>query len=83
MQIVFSNEFKKDYKKIRNEATRIKIIKALKALAEMPGKGKMLGNVLHGKRSIRFKPYRLIYELRQNELIVLCFDHRKNVYKDI
>lgn len=80
MKIIFSDEFKKEYRKIKDGSTRIRIMKSLKALAEMPEKGKHLGNVLHGKRSIRIKPFRLIYELKGDELHVLCFDHRGKIY---
>lgn len=83
MKIVFSDQFRKEYKKIKDNAMRLRIIKAFKALAEMPEKGKHLGNILHGKRSIRIKPFRLIYEIKSNELHVLCFDHRNHVYENV
>ena len=81
MEILFSDSFKKEYKKIRDSATRARIIKALKALAENPEKGKNLSNVLHGKKSVRIASYRLIYEYHENRIAVYCFDPKKYVYK--
>ncbi len=81
MRIVFSGQFKKEFRKIKDSGTQTRIMKAIQALAEFPEKGKHLGNVLHGKRSVRITPHRLLYEFKQGDLVVLCFDHRKTVYK--
>ena len=80
MEILFSNEFKKDFKKIKDKTTRIKIIKQLKKLAEMPEAGKPLMYNLKKHRSIRVPPFRIIYRLEQDKIIINCFDHRGNVY---
>jgi len=80
LNIVFSDEFRKDYRKIKDKTTRLRIIKILKALANNPEKGKPLSNILHGKRTVRVKPFRLVYKIEKNELVVLCFDHRDKVY---
>ncbi|GBE20106.1 MAG TPA: type II toxin-antitoxin system RelE/ParE family toxin [Candidatus Pacearchaeota archaeon] len=34
-----------------------------------------------GERTLYIKPFRLIYAIKVNELILLKFDHRKRVYK--
>lgn len=34
-----------------------------------------------GERSLYIKPFRLVYAVRGNDLILLKFDHRKKVYK--
>ena len=80
MEIVFSDEFKKDFKKIKDKTTRIKIIKQLKKLAEMPESGKPLMYNLKNHRSIRVTPFRIIYRIEENRIIINCFDHRGNVY---
>ena len=33
-----------------------------------------------GERALYVKPFRLVYALRQDELVLLKFDHRKKVY---
>ena len=35
-----------------------------------------------GERSLYIKPFRLIYAVRGDEIILLKFEHRKNVYRN-
>ncbi len=81
MQIVFSDSFKKEFNKIKDKKTKERIVKIIKALSENPEKGKPLQNILKNKRSIRFLKYRLIYEIQEEKIILLIFNHRKDVYK--
>lgn len=81
MQIIFSEEFKKDFKKIKDKPTRIRIINQLKKLELIPEAGKPLQYELKGHRSIRVPPFRIIYRIEQDRIIINCFDHRKEVYK--
>jgi len=80
MQIIFSEEFKQDFKKIKDKATRLRIINQLKKLETLPLCGKPLQYNLKGHRSIRIPPFRIIYRLEQDKIIINCFDHRKDVY---
>ena len=80
MEIIFSDEFKKDFKKIKDKTTRIKVIKQLKKLADMPEAGKPLAYNLKNHRSIRVAPFRIIYRLENDKIIINCFDHRGNIY---
>jgi len=81
MQIIFSEEFKRDFKKIKDKSTRIRVINHLKKLKQLPESGKPLQYNLKGHRSIRIPPFRIIYRLEKDTIIINCFDHRKNVYK--
>jgi addiction module RelE/StbE family toxin len=80
MDIIFSEEFKNEFKKIKDTATRIRIIKHIKKLENLPESGKPLQHQLKGHRSTRIPPYRLIYRIEGNTVIINCFDHRKDVY---
>ena len=80
MQIIFSEEFKKEFKKIKNKSIRLKIIKQLKKLGGIPESGKPLKYNLKGHRSVRIKPFRIIYRLEKEKIIINCFDHRKDIY---
>ncbi len=80
MEIIFSNDFKKEFKKIKDKTTRLKIIKQSKKLSEIPESGKPLRYDLKNHRSVRIPPFRIIYRIEQNKIIVNCFDHRKEVY---
>jgi addiction module RelE/StbE family toxin len=81
MQVIFSEEFRKDFSKIKDKSTRIKIINHLKKLEQLPESGKPLQYNLKGHRSIRIPPFRIIYRIEQDKIIINCFDHRKDVYK--
>jgi mRNA-degrading endonuclease RelE of RelBE toxin-antitoxin system len=81
MEIIFSEEFSKEFRKINDKATRIRIIKHIKKLAVLPESGKPLKYDLKGHRSTRVPPFRIIYRLERERIIINCFDHRKDVYK--
>ena len=40
------------------------------------------GRYKRGERSLYIKPFRLVYVVRGDELILLKFDHRKDVYRE-
>ena len=80
MEILFSEEFKKEFSKIKDKVTRIRIINHLQKLEQSPESGKPLQYNLKGHRSIRIPPFRIIYRLESDKLIINCFDHRKDVY---
>lgn len=80
MEIIFSDEFRKEFKKIKDKSTRLKLIKHLKKLEQLPESGKPLQYRLKGHRSIRIPPFRIIYRIEKNQIIINCFDHRKDVY---
>ncbi|MFH1182338.1 MAG: type II toxin-antitoxin system RelE/ParE family toxin [Candidatus Woesearchaeota archaeon] len=81
MRLRFSEEFKDDFKKIKDNALKLKIAKHLKKLEILPESGKPLQHNLKGYRSIRIPPFRIIYRLEGDKLMVNCFEHRKDVYK--
>ncbi len=80
MQIIFSDEFKKEFRKIKDKSTRLKIIKQFKKLEQIPESGKPLKYNLKGHRSIRVAPFRIIYHIENKSIIINCFDHRKDIY---
>jgi mRNA interferase RelE/StbE len=61
---------------------RPRVLQALEALASDPLLGKPLVGELKGLRSYRVWPYRILYEIRKRELIVLVvrIGHRQGVY---
>jgi len=81
MEIIFSEEFKRDFQKIKDKTTRLRIIKQLNKLAEMPEAGKPLKYELKNHRSLRVAPFRIIYRLEGDKIIMNCFDHRRDVYE--
>lgn len=81
MQIIFSEEFRKEFRKIRNKDTRLNIIKQLKKIEQVPESGKPLRYNLRGHRTIRIARFRIVYRIEKEFVIINCFDHRKDVYE--
>jgi addiction module RelE/StbE family toxin len=79
--IVPTDKFKDDVKKVRDKGLKEKLRKQIEKIAEGPNFGKPLRYDLRGEWSIYVKPYRLIYKVEGDKLILLRFEHRKEVYK--
>tara|TARA_Y100000034_G_scaffold73134_1_gene88101 strand:- start:178 stop:426 length:249 start_codon:yes stop_codon:yes gene_type:complete len=82
MEIIFSEDFKKEFKKIKEKDIRLKIIKQIKKLSKMPESGKPLKYNFKNHRSLRIPPFRIIYRLEKEKIVINCFDHRKDAYKN-
>ncbi len=78
VRIIPSKKSFKDVKKLDN-VLREKLEKQIKKIIETPQLGKPL-RYKRGERSLYVKPFRLIYAVRGGDLILLKFDHRKEVY---
>ena len=78
VRIIPSKKFKKDIKGLDNFKLE-KIEKQIRKILENPFVGKPL-KYKRGERSLYVKPFRLIYAIRKDELILLKFEHRKKVY---
>jgi addiction module RelE/StbE family toxin len=80
-EIIWTQKFEQEFKKIRDRATQDKLEKQIRKIYEDPNFGKPLGYGLKGEWSIYVKPYRLIYKIEGDKLILLRFEHRKGVYE--
>lgn len=81
-QVVLTKSVQKELDRIDNRY-RQKIIVVLEALGDNPYLGKKLSGEHEGKRSCRVWPYRIVYIIRQHELVVLvlAIGHRQGVYR--
>ena len=70
-------KFERDVKKIRDKALKEKLQKQIDKIAENRSLGKPLRYGLKGEWSSYVKPYRLIYKVEGDKLILLRFEHRK------
>jgi mRNA interferase RelE/StbE len=61
------------------------IKKAIQSLAVNPAKGKPLAYDLAGLHSLRTSDYRIIYRVKEKQLIivVIAVGHRKEIYKKL
>jgi addiction module RelE/StbE family toxin len=80
-QIIWSDKFRKEVTKIKDNKIKEKLQKQIQNIVEFPELGKPLRYDLKGERTVYVKPYRLIYAYQGNILYLLRFEHRKEVYK--
>jgi len=74
-----SKEFISDVKGL-NDFDKEKLEKQIKKIIQNTTVGKPL-KYRRGERALYIKPFRLIYAIRGDEIILLKFGHRKRVYK--
>jgi mRNA interferase RelE/StbE len=82
--VFFTREAKRNVEKMDPSIKRI-IKKAIESLAVNPAKGKPLSYDLAGLHSLRTSDYRIIYRVREKQLIiiVIAVGHRKEIYKKL
>lgn len=80
MDIYLSEEFRKDYAKIKDEVLKERVFKALEKLSVMLERGKPLRYGHKGERRLRIGPFRVLYCIEGEGIGVLCFEHRGKVY---
>ncbi len=81
-RIFRTSQFDKTLKSIKDRILIERIKKQLTRIIENPNIGKPLRYYLRGERTIYVKPYRLIYAIDKDKLILLRFLHRKKVYRN-
>ncbi len=81
VRITFSNGFEKEFRKTKDNSPKERVRKQIRKIIENPSIGKPLRYTLKGERTLYIKPYRLIYAVRKDEIILLRFHHRSNIYK--
>lgn len=79
--LVIPKKVQKEIDRI-DEKYKVRLLLALKLLEEDPFAGKKLEGEYRGQWSYRVWPYRIIYEIIKNELVVLVVHvgHRQGAY---
>ena len=80
LDVYYDPNFLKGIEKIKDAATKEKARKQIKKIIQNPEIGKPLRFDLKGLRSVRVKPFRILYEYKSNTIYFLDFDHRKSAY---
>jgi len=82
--LVYTREARKNIDKLDPSIQQV-IQRALEALKVDPYKGKQLSYELSGLRSFRTSDYRIIYRIKDMELIIIVISvgHRKEIYKKL
>ena len=80
--VFFTREAKRNIEKLDPSIRKI-IRKAIESLAVNSAKGKALAYDLAGLHSLRTSDYRIIYRIKEKELIiiVIAVGHRREIYK--
>jgi len=81
MKVIYTEEFKKDVRKVKDKKIQGRIKKMVKKIRDNPEVGKPLRYGLFGLRSIQIPPFRILYEFREDLIILHKFEHRKGVYR--
>jgi len=80
MHIVYTHEFRREIKKVRDKAMQGKVKKIVQKIIDNPEVGKPLRYELEGLRSVRVPPFRILYEHTGDNIIFHTFEHRDSVY---
>ena len=78
--IVYTQKFERDVKRLRDSLLKERLEKQINKVVGDPESGKPLRYGLKGEWTVRIPPYRLIYAVQGDRLILLRFEHRKDVY---
>ena len=81
MKVIYTAEFKRDVRKVKDNKIRDRIKKIVQKISDNPEVGKPLRYDLLGLRSIQIPPFRILYEIREDLIILHKFEHRKGVYR--
>ena len=76
----YTQKFERDVRKLRDGLMKERLGKQIRRIVEDPEAGKPLRYGLKGEGTVRIPPYRLIYAVHGDRLILLRFEHRKGVY---
>ncbi len=81
-RVVVPGKVQKEINKI-NKKNKIRIFASLVAIEKNPYLGKKMQGIYKGKWTFRAWPYRIIYEIKKQELIILIvhIGHRQGVYE--
>lgn len=79
VKVIFDNNFKEIFSKIKDNQLKTKIIKQLKKIQENPEVGKPMMHDRKGTRELYIKPFRLSYKFHiDNETIEILDLYHKN-----
>lgn len=84
-KVELSRQAAKDLEKAFRSDRKLyqRFLSAFQAISRDPARGKPLHGELRGLRSYRFGSYRVLYETRHKELMVVVVDlgHRREIYE--
>ena len=79
-EIRFTQRFLKNIKALDKEV-QVRILREISILKTDPFVGKPLRGEWKGVYSLRIGDYRVLYQIKKNEVFLLVVGHRKRVYR--
>ena len=79
-EIRFTPRFSRRIKALDKE-TQVRILREINVLKTNPYAGKPLRGELKGVHSLRIGNYRVLYQIKGNEIHLLVVGHRKRIYE--
>ena len=80
-RVVLTQKYEQNIKHIKEHSLKARIKKQIRKIIDDPEIWKPLKYSLKGERTLYIRPYRLIYAVDVDALILLRFEHRKDVYE--
>lgn len=74
VEIIFDDNFKRFFSKIKDKLLKTKILKQLEKLKTNPEAGKPMRNVRKGTREVYIKPFRLSYKYHIDKNLIEILD---------
>jgi len=72
--IIYTQKFERDVRKVKDSSLKEKLEKQIRKIVDYPETGKPLRYGPKGELTIYVKPYRLIYAVQRDNLILLRFE---------
>ena len=76
VEVIFDPDFRKDFKKIKDNSTKEKIIKQVTKIKDNPEIGKPMKYTRKGTRELYIPPFRLSYKIEGNVVYILALYHK-------
>ena len=76
VEVIFDPDFRKDFKKIKDNSTKEKIIKQVVKIKDNPEIGKLMRYARKGTRELYIPPFRLSYKIEGNIVYILALYHK-------
>jgi len=76
VEVIFDPDFKKDFKKIKDNLIKEKIIKQISKIKDNPEIGKPMRYGRKGTRELYISPFRLSYKVEGDIIYILALYHK-------
>jgi len=76
VEVIFDPDFRKDFKKIKDNSTKEKIIRQISKIKDNPKIGKPMKYGRKGTRELYISPFRLSYKVEGDTVYILALYHK-------